>query len=139
MTSGEGTVRLPLRWARVWAPLGWLIVGTPSRCWVEVSESEVAASFGPLGSARFSRSRVVTAQPVRWPWWRGFGVRWYGGGAVGFVGGGRGGVELALDPPVELLAVVNRRARRLALSPSDPERLLALLGFRQAPSSESEG
>jgi len=130
----DDTVRLPLVWAPAWAPLGWLIGGSPSRCWVEVGPDEVAASFGPLAAARFPRSTVRSARVIPWPWWRGYGVRWYDRQAVGFVGRGRGVVECTLEPAVQLQAVLQRRARRLALSPADPERLLALLGFPAEPS-----
>ena len=96
---------------------------------MEVGPDEVAASFGPLAAARFPRAVVRSARVIPWPWWRGYGVRWYGWEAVGFVGRGRGVVELTLEPAVEVKAVLRRPLRRLALSPSDPERLLALLGF----------
>jgi hypothetical protein len=49
------------------------------------------------------------------------------------VGRGKGVVELALGRPVEVKAVLRRRVRRLALSPSDPEQLLALLGVPADP------
>ena len=133
MAGSEDTVRLPLQWAKAWAPVGLLIGGSPSRCWVEVGPEEVAAAFGPLGSARFRRVVVRSARVIPWPWWRGFGVRWYGRDAVAFVGRGRGVVELVLDPPQMVNAVLQRRAGRLALSPSDPERLLALLGLPEEP------
>ena len=123
----DDTVRLPLVWAPAWAPVGLLIGGSPSRCWVEVSPTEVRAGFGPLGQARFPRAAVRSARVIHWPWWRGFGVRWYDRGAVGFVGRGRGVVELTLEPAQALTAVLQRRVQRLALSPSDPDRLLALL------------
>ena len=128
------TVRLPLQWSPAWAPFGLLIGGSAARCWVEVSDTEVAAAFGPLAEARFPRSAVRFAQVVPWPWWRGFGVRWYQWEAVGFVGRGKGVVELTLEPAQSIRAVLHRRVRRLALSPSDPWRLLALLGF-PAPSA----
>ena len=128
MEPGNETVRLPLVWAPAWAPLGLLIGGSASRCWVEVGPDEVAAAFGPLAAARFPRAVVRSARVIPWPWWRGFGIRWYGWDAAGFVGRGKGVVELSLDRPVEVRAVLRRNLRRLALSPSDPERLLALLG-----------
>jgi hypothetical protein len=130
----EETVRLPLEWAPVWAPFGLLIGGSASRCWVEVTPTEVVASFGPLAEARFPRAAVRAARTIRWPWWRGFGIRWYEGEAVGFVGRGRGVVELDLEPAQVIKAVLQRRVRRLALSPSEPERLLALLGVAPDPS-----
>jgi hypothetical protein len=77
---------------------------------------------------------VRAARVIRWPWWRGFGIRWYQWEAVGFVGRGRGVVELELEPAQVVKAVLRRRVRRLALSPSDPEGLLSLLGFAPDPS-----
>jgi len=127
------TVRLPLVWAPAWAPLGLLIGGSASRCWVEVGPHEISAAFGPLAAARFPRAVVRSARLIDWPWWRGYGIRWYGWEAAGFVGRGRGVVELAFDSPVEIKAVLTRRVRRLALSPSDPERLLTLLGWPADP------
>ena len=128
------TVRIPLVWAPLLRPLGLLIGGSGSRCWVEVGPDEVAASFGPLAAARFPRAVVRAARVIPWSWWRGYGVRWYGWDAAGFVGRGRGVVELTLEPPVEVRAVLRRKVRRLALSPEDPERLLALLGVPADPS-----
>ena len=128
------TVRLPLQWSPAWAPFGWLIGGSAARCWVEVTDTEVVASFGPLAEARIPRGAVRFARAIPWPWWRGFGVRWYEWEAVGFVGRGKGVVELTLEPAQVVKAVLSRRVRRLALSPSDPGRLLALLGFSPDPS-----
>jgi hypothetical protein len=128
------TVRLPLEWSPAWVPFGLLIGGSAARCWVEVSDTEVVASFGPLAEARIPRGAVRFARPIPWPWWRGFGVRWYQWEAVGFVGRGKGVVELTLEPAQVVKAVLSRRVRRLALSPSDPGRLLALLGFPPDPS-----
>jgi len=127
------TLRWPLVWAPAWAPFGWLIGGSPSRCWVEVGPREVAASFGPLAAARFPLAVVRSARVIPWSWWRGYGVRWYGWDAAGFVGRGRGVVELVLEPAVEVRAVLRRRVRRLALSPSDPEALLARLDLPAGP------
>lgn len=127
------TVRLPLAWAPVWAPFGLLIGGSPSRCWVEVGPSEVSAAFGPLAAARFPRAVVRAARVIPWPWWRGYGIHWYGWDAAAFVGRGKGVVELTLEPAVEIRAVLRRTVRRLALSPSEPERLLALLGVPAEP------
>jgi len=128
MTAQPGPTRLPLVWTPWLRPLGWLIGGVASRSWVEVGAEKVTASFGPLAWAEVPRAAISSAARVRWPWWRGYGVRWYDREAVGFVGWGRGVVELTLDSPIQVRAVLNRRVRRLALSPADPDRLLALLG-----------
>ncbi len=74
------------------------------------------------------RGAIRGARAIPWSWWRGYGIRWYGWDAAAFVGRGRGVVELTLDPAVEIKAVLRRTVRRLALSPEDPDRLLALLG-----------
>jgi len=124
----EDTVRLRLAWAPAWAPFGWIIGGSASRCWVEVGPGTVTAVFGPLAEARLPRGAISSARAIPWPWWRGYGIRWYGWDAAAFVGRGRGVVELALDPAIEIRAVLRRTVRRLALSPEDPDRLLALLG-----------
>jgi len=75
---------------------------------------------------------VRSARVIPWSFWRGYGIRWYGWGSVGFVGRREGVVELTLDPPVEIKAVLRQKVRRLALSPSDPDRLLTLLGVPEA-------
>lgn len=129
----EETVRLPLAWAPIWAPVGLLIGGSASRCWVEVGPGEVSAAFGPLAAARFPRAVVRAARAIPWPWWRGYGIRWYGWDAAAFVGRSKGVVELTLGTEVEIRAVLRRWVCRLALSPSDPGRLLALLGVPAEP------
>ena len=48
----EETVRMRLVWAPAGAPLGLLIGGSASRCWVEVGPDAVTAAFGPLAEAR---------------------------------------------------------------------------------------
>ena len=90
--------------------------------------AKLTASFGSLGRAEVPLASIRWAVALRWRWWWGYGIRWYDREAVGFVGRGKGVVELTLDPPVEVRAVLPRRVRRLALSPDDPDRLLALLG-----------
>jgi hypothetical protein len=122
------STRVPLVWAPVWRPVGALIGSVASRCWVEVGPDKVTASFGPLAWAEVPRASIRLAAVRRWPWWYGYGIRWYGWGAVGFVGRGKGVVELTLEPSVEVRAVLRRTVRRLSLSPDDPGRLLALLG-----------
>jgi hypothetical protein len=124
----DETIRLRLVWAPAWAPFGLLIGGSASRCWVEVGPDTVTAVFGPLAEARLPRRAISSARAIPWSWWRGYGIRWYGWDAAAFVGRGRGVVELTLDPAVEIKAVLRRTVRRLALSPEDPDRLLALLG-----------
>jgi hypothetical protein len=123
------TIRMPLVWAPAWAPLGLIIGGSASRCWVEIGPNEVVAAFGPLAEARVPRAVIRSARVIPWSWWRGLGIRWYGWDAAAFVGRGRGVVELRLGSAVEIKAVLRRTVRRLALSPEDPERLLALLGL----------
>lgn len=125
----EETVRMRLVWAPAWAPFGLIIGGSASRCWVEVGRDEVTAVFGPLAEARLPRGSIRSARAIPWSWWRGYGIRWYGWDAAAFVGRGRGVVELTLDPAVEIKAVLRRTVRRLALSPEDPDRLIALLGL----------
>jgi len=132
MASSSEPTRLPLVWTRWLRPLGILIGGTASRTWVEVGPDTLTASFGPLGWAEVPRASIRTAATLRWPWWWGYGIRWYGREGVGFVGRGAGVVEMTLDPPVQVRAVLSRRVRRLALSPEDPDRLLALLGVSGA-------
>ena len=128
------TVRIPLVWAPLLRPLGALVGGLSSRSWVEVGPDRLTASFGPLAYAEVPRPSIRAAVLRPWPWWYGYGIRWYGWGAAGFVGRGRGVVELTLEPPVEVRAVLRRKVRRLALSPEDPERLLSLLGVPADPS-----
>jgi hypothetical protein len=125
--------RLPLVWAPLLRPLAALVGSRAGRCWVEVGPDRLTASFGALAYAEVPRSAIRFAVLRSWPWWYGFGVRWYGWAAVGFVGRGTGVVELTLDPPIQVRAVVPRRVRRLALSPGDPDRLLALLGGATGP------
>ena len=128
VTAQPSAHRLPLVWAPWLRPLGWVIGGAADRNWVEVGPNLLTASFGSLALAEVPLACIRSARRVRWPWWRGYGVRWYDREAVGFVGRGKGVVELTLEPPVQMRAVLQRRARRLALSPGDPDRLLALLG-----------
>ena len=132
MASPARCVRLPLVWARWLRPLGWLISGPSSRCWVEVGPEKLTACFGSLGWAEVPRVCIVRAERGVWPRSRGYGVRRYQEDGAGFVGRRDRVVELTLDPPVEVKAVMPRRVRRLALSPDDPERLLALLGLPTA-------
>jgi len=127
MSNASGTTRLPLVWSPWLRPLGFLIGGFASRSWVEVGPKQVTASFGSLARAEVPRSSIRSVKPLRWRWWWGYGVRWYGREAAGFVGRGKGVVQITVEPPVEVRAVLPRRVRRLALSPRDPERLLALL------------
>ncbi len=122
------STRIPLVWAPLLRPIGALVGGLPSRSWVEVGPDRLIASFGPLAYAEVPRSAIREAAIRPWRWWYGYGIRWYGWGAAGFVGRSQGVVELTLDPPVEVRAVLRRTVRRLALSPEDPRRLLALLG-----------
>ena len=125
--------RIPLVWAPLLRPLAALVGSRASRCWVEVGPDRLTASFGALAYAEVPRSAIRSAALRPWPRWYGFGVRWYGWGAVGFVGQSQGVVELILDPPVKVRAVLPREVRRLALSPEDPDRLLALLGEPAGP------
>lgn len=120
--------RIPLVWAPWWRLVAALIGSTPSRCWVEVGPEKMTASFGPLAWAEVPRAAIRSAAARRWPWWAGYGIRWYGWGTAGFVGRSKGVIEITLDPPVEVRAVLRRTVCRLALSPEDPDRLLALLG-----------
>jgi len=122
-------IRLPLVWAPLLRPLAALVGSGAGRCWVEVGPDRVTAAFGRWAFAEIPRSAVRSATRIPWPWWYGRGIRWYGRGAVGFVGRGWGVVELTLEPPVEMRAVVRRRVGRLALSPEDPARLFSLLGI----------
>jgi hypothetical protein len=127
MSDPAGTTRIPLVWSPWLRPLGFLIGGFASRSWVEVRPDKVTASFGSLARAEVPRSSIRSVEPLRWPWWWGYGVRWYGREAAGFVGRGKGVVQITVEPPVEVRAVLPRRVRRLALSPKDPGQLLALL------------
>ncbi len=133
MAPGAAPERLPLVWAGWLRPLGWLIVGPSARCWVEVGPEKLIVSFGSLGWAEVPRDRIIRAGRTAWPRSRGYGIRRYGEDGAGFVGRRDRVVELTLDPPVEVRTVIPRRARRLALSPDDPERLLALLGVPALP------
>jgi hypothetical protein len=128
MAEAPGTTRIALVWARWLRPLGFVIGGFASQSWVEVGPAKVTASFGLLARAEVPRSSIRAVERLRWPWWWGYGVRWYDREAAGFVGRGKGVVQITVEPPVEIRAVLTRQVRRLALSPQDPERLLALLG-----------
>lgn len=121
--------RLPLVWSPWLRPVGLLIGGMPSRNWVEVDDDGLRASFGALAWAEVPRPAWRSAKVIPWSRWRGLGVRWYGREAVGFVGRTKGVVEIVLAYPVEVRAVLPRKVTRLALSPDDPGRLLALLGL----------
>lgn len=125
--------RMPLVWSAWLRPAGLLIGGVASRNWVEVGPDLVRASFGPLGWAEVPLTSVRSAGRRDWPLWYGYGIRYYGREAVAFVGRREGVVELVIDPPARVRAVLERRVRRLALSPEDPDRLLALLGVPQSP------
>lgn len=133
MAGPGGVVRLPLVWAWWVRPLGWLIAGPASRCWVEVGPERLTASFGSVGRAEVPRDSIIRAGRVDWPRSRGYGIRRYERDGAGFVGRRDRVVEMILDPPVEVKAVLPRRVRRLALSPEDPDRLLALLGVPALP------
>jgi hypothetical protein len=133
MTGTSGATRLRLAWSPWLRPLGWLIAGAPSRSWVEVEPDKVTASFGSLGWAAVPRERIVRAARRGWPRSYGYGVRRYEQDGAGFVGRRDRVVELTLDPPVEVKAVLPRLVRRLALSPEQPERLLALLEETPGP------
>jgi hypothetical protein len=122
------TERIPLVWSALWRPAGALIGSLADRAWVEVGPDLVTACFGPLGHAEVPRAAIRAAALRPWHWWFGYGIRWYGPRAVGFVGRSHGVVEISIDPPVLVKAVLSRIVSRLALSPQDPERLLGLLG-----------
>jgi hypothetical protein len=134
MPDASGTARIPLVWARWLRPLGFIVGGSAARSWVEVGPNKVTASFGSLAWAEVPRASIRAVEPLRWPWWWGYGVRWYDREGVGFVGRGKGVIQISVEPPVRVKAVLMRRVRRLALSPRDPEQLLALLGESAEPS-----
>lgn len=95
---------------------------------MEVRAGEVVARFGWWGRAEIPRSLVVGAREIRWRWWWGLGIRFYGRRAVGFVGASRPVVELDLAEPVAVRAVVTRRVTRLAVSVPDPAGLVTAVG-----------
>lgn len=136
MTGTPGATRLSIAWSRWLRPLGWLIAGSASRSWVEVGPDKVTASFGSLGWAEVPRDCILRAARRAWPRSRGYGIRSYEGDGAAFVGHRTRVVELTLDPPVEVKAVLPRRVRRLALSPEDPDRFLALLSEPADPAGE---
>jgi hypothetical protein len=127
LSEATSTVRLPLVWAPLVRPIGVLIGATAARSWVEVGPEMVRISFGPLGKAEVPRSGILAVRRRHWPWWYGLGVRYYGRGAVGFVGRTRDVVEIELARPQRATAVVGRRVSRIAVSPRDAEQLMGLL------------
>ncbi len=127
MSQSRSPARLPLVWAPLMRPVALLVGATAARSWIEVGPEVVSMSFGPLAKAEVARSSIVAVRQRRWPWWYGLGVRWYGRGAVGFVGRTRGVVEIELARPQTVTAVVKRRVSRIAVSPADAEALILLL------------
>jgi hypothetical protein len=121
------STRLPLVWAPLMRPIGLLIGATRERSWVEVGPEVVRMSFGPLGRAAVPRSAIVAVRRRRWPWWYGLGIRYYGRGAIGFVGRTREVVEIELARSQRVTAVVGRTVSRIAVSPQDAEKLMSLL------------
>ena len=127
MSQEELSTRLPLVWAPLVRPIGLLIGATRGRSWVEVGPEVVRMSFRPLGRAEVPRSAIVGVRRRHWPWWYGLGIRYYGRGAIGFVGRTRDVVEIELAHPQRVTAVVGRRVSRIAVSPQDAEHLIGLL------------
>lgn len=110
------------------APLALLLFGaTASRSYVDVAGGEVVIRAGGLGSARFPLSKVRDAAVIAWPVWRGFGARFYGRGAWGFVGRRPGVVEIRTTEAVRIRVPFPARARRIAVSVEDPAALIGAL------------
>jgi hypothetical protein len=121
--------RMRLRFTRSMEITGPIFGVSPKSSWVEVDDDLVRVKMGVLARADIPRSHIKDARPMEWSWWAGLGVRWYGPRRWGLIGSTQGVVELMLDPPTRMRMVLPVRAKRLAISVEDPDRLLDLLGF----------
>jgi hypothetical protein len=118
------SVRMPISWRPPW--LANLILAR-GESWIEVGDEGITARMGPLARVSFPRRLVREAHRIHWPWVFGFGIRIYGRRAVGLVGHRHEVVELRLAHPVQVRAVVPMWIGRLAVSVTEPERLISLL------------
>lgn len=91
---------------------------------VDVDEEEVVVRLGPLGEARIPRRSVAMVRRIPWRWYHGYGIRFYGPQAVGFVGRPGDIVEFVLSEPVTVRAVIPVTVSRLAVSVEDPDGLI---------------
>jgi hypothetical protein len=120
--------RLQLRYSGAVAVLGGILGLSPQSSFVEVDEYELRVKMGFLARGSVPRSHIKDAQPMEWSSWAGRGVRWYGPRRWGLIGSTQGVVELVLEPPTRMRMILPVRAKRLALSLEEPDRLLELLG-----------
>jgi hypothetical protein len=110
-----------MRLNRALGPLLAVFGGTPGRSYVEVRERAVRFRYGWAFDQVIPRAEIVSARPLRWPWWRGIGWRAWGG-TIGLIGDSRDVVEIQLrSPRWAWLAVIPWRYTRIAVSLQDPE------------------
>ena len=107
--------------------IAYLLNATLRYAEVDVEGDDVVIRLGPLGNARIPRGLITEAKAIQWPWYFGYGIRFYGRQAVGFVGRPGGVVELTLSKPVRVQAAIPIDARRIAVAVQNPDDLIRLI------------
>ncbi|MFN8035301.1 MAG: hypothetical protein U0V73_05150 [Acidimicrobiia bacterium] len=106
---------------------GWLAGMIAPACWVEVDGDVLRAQMGPACRADIPLAAIASARRRGWHWWYGYGGRIYGRKGVGFVGTGRGVVELELSKPVTVRVLWRKSCTRFAVSVEDPDAFATLI------------
>ena len=113
------------------APLLALFGGTPSRSFVEISDTDLRAKFGWLFDHTFPIEDVVGVDERSWPLLYGMGWRTTLTGRIGLVGSYGNVVEIRFRKRHRVMMLIPRLpCDRLAVSLEDPEGFISGLQGR---------
>lgn len=127
-------MRYAIRLSRWFRPLAAVFGARPARSFVEIEETTLHASFGPLFDERFGLEKVLDVQPTHWPVIAGIGWRINFVGSVGLIGSTKGVVRIRLRQPVKTrLAFLPVTCETLFVSLEKPDDFADALRNRLTP------
>ena len=134
-TPASETTRFPIRRDPWWAPLLFLLGGTPGRSYVELAGDRLVARFGWLFHHTFLLTDIEGARRRSWPWLYGIGWRSNFIGLIGLIGSRGNVVEMRFKRRQRMWLLLPVSINRLAVSLEDPEAFLEALAKVGVPVS----